>query len=375
MSKWINETRAVELRAIPDDENRFEGLACKYDVVDSYGTRFVPGCFTRGGLDTSTYSLLWMHDPTRPVGTFTAEEREDGLYIVGRWDDNTAGQEARVAALSGSASDLSVGFTWMKEDGAEENDITIARLQEVSQVTSRFGAVPGSVLTAVRSAIEEVENGTTDECCNEDNCCKKQRHTTEYHHAGDGEVIQGSPEAEEAEVEAPADETEEERYALGGDVFTTQEEAEAKAEELGCEGTHSMQMDGQTVYMPCSTHSEYESSRAEPGELMEGDFVSYVSGEGTGYGRVEYIMTEGVFGVEGDPLSMPASEDEPFALIRVYNEEEGALEPTDVFVGKMFSELTKLAPVMDTPEDVEASDDQDNRAFNMEILARYIDTL
>jgi hypothetical protein len=318
-----------------------------------------------------------MHDPTRPVGTFTAEEREDGLYIVGRWDDNTAGQEARVAALSGSASDLSVGFTWMKEDGAEENDITIARLQEVSQVTSRFGAVPGSVLTAVRSAIEEVENGASENCCEQDNCCQKERATTEYHHAGDGEVIQGSNESEEAEVLADSsdEDTEEERYALGGDVYTTQEEAEAKAAELGCEGTHSMQMDGQTVYMPCSTHSDYEDSRAEPGELMEGDFVSYVSGEGTSYGRVEYIMTEGVFGVEGDPLSMPASEDEPFALIRVYNEEEGALEPTDVFVGKMFSELTKVEPAMDSPEDVEASDDQDNRAFNMEILARYIDSL
>lgn len=202
MSKWINETRAVELRAIPSEENRFEGLACKYDVVDSYGTRFIAGCFTRGGLDTSTYSLLWMHDPTRPVGTFTAEEREDGLYIVGKWDDNTAGQEARIAALSGSASDLSVGFTWMKEQEADENDITIARLQEVSQVTSRFGAVPGSVLTAVRSAIEEVENGSTEACCDKEDCCNK-RYGTEYHHAGAGEVIQGSPEAQEAEEIAP----------------------------------------------------------------------------------------------------------------------------------------------------------------------------
>lgn len=328
MSKWINETRAVELRAIPNDENRFEGLACKYDVVDSYGTRFVAGCFTRGGLDTSTYSLLWMHDPTRPVGTFTAEEREDGLYIVGRWDDNTAGQEARVAALSGSASDLSVGFTWMKEDGAEENDITIARLQEVSQVTSRFGAVPGSVLTAVRSAIEEVENGTSENCCEQDNCCQKERATTEYHHAGDGEVIQGSQEAEEAEVEAPAEEP-----------------------------------------------AESDEERAEPGELMEGDVVSYVNDEGIAYGRVEYVMTEGVFGVDGDPLSTTASEDDPFALIRIYNMVDDALEPTNVFVGKMFSELTKVEPAMDSPEDVEASDDHDNRAFNMEILARYIDSL
>lgn len=152
--KWTVETRAIELRVAPGDNtgNTFEGLACAYGVVDAYGTTFQPGCFTRGGLDGKTYPLLWMHDPTRPVGTFTAEERVDGLYIVGQWDVNSAGQEARIAAMSGSAADLSVGFSWTG-DGF---DIVVAELREVSQVTSRFGAVPGSKLTAVRNVIESL---------------------------------------------------------------------------------------------------------------------------------------------------------------------------------------------------------------------------
>ena len=93
-----------------------------------------------------------MHDPTRPVGTFTAEERADGLYIVGQWDTNAAGQEARISAMSGSAADLSVGFSWT----GEGTDILVAELREVSQVTSRFGAVPGSKLTAVRNVLESL---------------------------------------------------------------------------------------------------------------------------------------------------------------------------------------------------------------------------
>ena len=42
------------------------------------------------------------------------------------------------------------------------------------------------------------------------------------------------------------------------DVFTTRQEAQERAEVIGCEGVHSHTEDGQTVFMPCSTHDEYE---------------------------------------------------------------------------------------------------------------------
>lgn len=42
------------------------------------------------------------------------------------------------------------------------------------------------------------------------------------------------------------------------DMFATPEEAEARAVELGCEGTHAMDEDGVTIYMPCATHDEYD---------------------------------------------------------------------------------------------------------------------
>ena len=41
------------------------------------------------------------------------------------------------------------------------------------------------------------------------------------------------------------------------DVFTTEEEAIDRAEEIGCVGTHSHEQDGKTIYMPCRTHAEY----------------------------------------------------------------------------------------------------------------------
>ena len=60
---------------------------------------------------------------------------------------------------------------------------------------------------------------------------------------------------------------------VGNDVFTTQEEAEARAEMLGCEGSHSMDKDGNTVYMPCSTHERYEQALEE--NLRPADRTTY----------------------------------------------------------------------------------------------------
>jgi hypothetical protein len=47
------------------------------------------------------------------------------------------------------------------------------------------------------------------------------------------------------------------------DVFTTEEEAEERAKEIGCDGIHSHDTDDGTVYMPCSSHADYERITGE----------------------------------------------------------------------------------------------------------------
>ncbi|MER6103614.1 HK97 family phage prohead protease [Streptomyces sp. NPDC001832] len=168
----------IDWRLGEDGDGTFEGLACRYGVVDSYGTTFHPRAFRKGL--KGQYALLFMHSPFQPVGTFSAEERDDGLYISGRYDDTAAGRDARTMARSGSASELSVGFVrtdlpeWSKlaEMSDEDRETTIAnikgaRLVEVSQITARMAAVPGSKLKTVRSALgdlyEQVDAPTLDE--------------------------------------------------------------------------------------------------------------------------------------------------------------------------------------------------------------------
>ncbi len=53
------------------------------------------------------------------------------------------------------------------------------------------------------------------------------------------------------------------KYEVVGmpDNFTTQEEAEERAREMGGEGSHSHTIDGQTFYMPFPTHEEYMDAK------------------------------------------------------------------------------------------------------------------
>ena len=89
-------------------------------------------------------------------------------------------------------------------------------------------------------------------------------------------------------------------------------------------------------------------AEAEPGELKEKDLVRMDHGDEMAYGQVAYIMTEGVFPFEGDPLAVPASPEAPVALIRVWMLEDGEWKPTQMLMGHPIFELTKVSALGDT---------------------------
>ncbi len=93
-----------------------------------------------------------------------------------------------------------------------------------------------------------------------------------------GEVDASSVEDNNQPVDAEGNEKDFElaygkKEAVDVDTFTTEEEAEERAEEIGCVGIHSHTEDGQTVYMPCKTHEEYESLLADGKALSDIDTV------------------------------------------------------------------------------------------------------
>jgi hypothetical protein len=77
-------------------------------------------------------------------------------------------------------------------------------------------------------------------------------------------VLDDKPMNEEQQDDTPK-ETEEEKSKVPNlpDAYTTQEEAEARAEQLGGSGFHTHEYDGDTIYMPFKTHEEYEEAIKE----------------------------------------------------------------------------------------------------------------
>lgn len=91
-----------------------------------------------------------------------------------------------------------------------------------------------------------------------------------------------------------------------------------------------------------------KKKRAEPGEVQIGDFVSWPSGEGRAYGRVEEVATENTvvadsgFEIEGTP-------DDPAALISIYDRlgtDEFARREPSLLVAHRVSTLRLEDPAM-----------------------------
>ena len=148
-------TEQLDLRAAASGDGSFEGWANLYGQVDSYGTHWRKGSWTAGGLDAAPYALLWMHDPTRVLGHFTAREADQGLWISGAFDDTPDGQAGRARARSGSAQELSVGFGQAITAEDDPTAFIACELMEVSQITARHASSPGAVITAARNKQDE----------------------------------------------------------------------------------------------------------------------------------------------------------------------------------------------------------------------------
>ena len=105
--------------------------------------------------------------------------------------------------------------------------------------------------------------------------------------------------------------------------------------------------------------------RAEPNALSVGDFVSWDSSGGTARGRIVEIERDGDINVPETDFTVTGSEDDPAALIRIYDSEG---QEGDQLVGHKFSTLTKIDPIRGNDEmDRKGSVEVQHRAMEMEM--------
>jgi hypothetical protein len=82
--------------------------------------------------------------------------------------------------------------------------------------------------------------------------------------------------------------------------------------------------------------------------VAEGDFVITVCDDETHVGIVQYVMTEGIFGVATSYYSIEASTENPVILIRILelDEEDGLWEESEYLIGAESEMVTKIEPLI-----------------------------
>ena len=78
---------------------------------------------------------------------------------------------------------------------------------------------------------------------------------------GDGTNAKPKKPESEAFIDTSSmEEDDMQKVSRAEDQFDNVDDAKEKAKEIGCVGTHKMDKDGKTIYMPCGTHDAYEEA-------------------------------------------------------------------------------------------------------------------
>lgn len=134
----------------PGEGGEIEGVAVRFNTVDSYRTEFAPSAFAVTG---RAIPMLWSHDTSQVIGSWSSlQVRADGLAAKGKLNLSVAkALEVRSLLLAGDISGLSVGFATIKDERLANGvrRILEARLHEISIVA--LPSVPGSHVANVRA--------------------------------------------------------------------------------------------------------------------------------------------------------------------------------------------------------------------------------
>lgn len=88
-------------------------------------------------------------------------------------------------------------------------------------------------------------------------------------------------------------------------------------------------------------------TNVEKAMIAEGDYVMFLCEEDEiKVGQVEYVMTEGTYGLAGSEYAMEATPEDPVLSIRIFEEEDGAWEATENIHAHKASEAVKIESLM-----------------------------
>jgi len=218
MSEKFN--KSIEFKTIDEEKGQVEAVFSVYNTLDTDGDVVIPGAIKSGFKDNQV-PMVFAHKWDQPIGKGVIETDDDKATFKGSFFMGTeAGKEAyNLAKEMGDLQEWSFGFrindyevAEFQKDGESVGDVRYLKDLEVFEVSPVLvGANRETYTLAIKSGEDAIyENNQVEKAANDE------------------------------------------------DIFDNEEDAMKRAEELGCSGTHTHEVDGKEVYMPCSTHSAYE---------------------------------------------------------------------------------------------------------------------
>lgn len=213
------ESKNFEFKAIDDEKGSVEAVFSVFHNVDTDGDVVLPGA-VKSGFKDNQVPMVFAHKWDQPIGKGVISSDDEKATFRGNFFmDTEAGKEAyHLAKGMADLQEWSFGFrindSEVKQFKSEDGDEISARflkdltVYEVSPVL--VGANRETYTLSIKSGEEAVYQ--------------------------------------------------DEQKALPKDLFESQEEAEKRAEELGCSGFHKEMYEGNEYYMPCKDHASYLAS-------------------------------------------------------------------------------------------------------------------
>lgn len=145
-----------EIKAL-NDQGEFEGYAAVKGNVDAYGDIIENGAFKRTIRAKRQVPILFMHDPSKPVGLSTyMQEDEKGLYTRGKLDveGNETAKLVYSGLKAGYIDGLSIGYNVI-QDGVNKRGNRLLKeikLLEYSLITKGFAANELAMVSGFKSS-------------------------------------------------------------------------------------------------------------------------------------------------------------------------------------------------------------------------------
>lgn len=239
------------------DTYDFHGWASRNNIVCSDGRTICKDAFK--DQDGTTVPLVWQHchdNPENVLGHALLENREEGVYVYGSFNDSRMGKHAKELVSHGDITALSIWANKLKE---QAGNVLHGKIREVSLVLA--GANPGAFIEF--PVLEHSENGSEEV----EECIVYSGEAPELYHADESkseekEESKMADEKKERTVQDVLDEmTEEQKNVV---AFLVAQAAGDDEEDEGEEVEHSDNEEGEdemkyNVFEGEASHSNHLS--------------------------------------------------------------------------------------------------------------------